>query len=137
MVQLKTVNGVVFCLAALERTLDLDPADQRVVHLAAVEFGDRVDRCMCSAADALDSGDHDGAHVRGGGGIGECIDQRGPTPVRDMPLESLLLETDAPDMPLQGQQGAPNTPANLPKIAQLLADLQASAKVTALDIQLF
>lgn len=44
--------------------------------------------------------------------------------VRDMPLESLLLETDAPDMPLQGQQGAPNTPANLPKIAQLLADLR-------------
>ncbi|HAU4900245.1 TPA: TatD family deoxyribonuclease, partial [Aeromonas hydrophila] len=43
---------------------------------------------------------------------------------RDMPLESLLLETDAPDMPLQGQQGAPNTPANLPKIAQLLADLR-------------
>ena len=44
--------------------------------------------------------------------------------VRDMPLESLLLETDAPDMPLQGQQGAPNTPANLPKIAQLLAALR-------------
>ncbi|EIS3741781.1 TatD family hydrolase [Aeromonas hydrophila] len=44
--------------------------------------------------------------------------------VRDMPLESLLLETDAPDMPLQGQQGVPNTPANLPKIAQLLADLR-------------
>ncbi|MDM5056364.1 TatD family hydrolase [Aeromonas dhakensis] len=44
--------------------------------------------------------------------------------VRDMPLEALLLETDAPDMPLQGQQGAPNTPANLPIIAQLLADLR-------------
>lgn len=44
--------------------------------------------------------------------------------VCDMPLESLLLETDAPDMPLQGQQGVPNTPANLPKIAQLLADLR-------------
>ena len=28
------------------------------------------------------------------------------------------------DMPLQGQQGAPNTPANLPIIAQLLADLR-------------
>ncbi|MFA7822824.1 TatD family hydrolase [Aeromonas dhakensis] len=44
--------------------------------------------------------------------------------VRGMPLEALLLETDAPDMPLQGQQGAPNTPANLPIIAQLLADLR-------------
>ncbi|MEV3822553.1 TatD family hydrolase [Aeromonas dhakensis] len=44
--------------------------------------------------------------------------------VRHMPLEALLLETDAPDMPLQGQQGVPNTPANLPIIAQLLADLR-------------
>ncbi|MFZ3402217.1 TatD family hydrolase [Aeromonas salmonicida] len=44
--------------------------------------------------------------------------------IRDLPLEALLLETDAPDMPLQGQQGAPNTPANLPKIAQLLAELR-------------
>ncbi|POG22247.1 TatD family deoxyribonuclease [Aeromonas bestiarum] len=44
--------------------------------------------------------------------------------IRDMPLEALLLETDAPDMPLQGQQGIPNTPANLPKIAQLLAELR-------------
>jgi TatD DNase family protein len=25
--------------------------------------------------------------------------------IRQMPLEALLLETDAPDMPLQGQQG--------------------------------
>ncbi|MCH7377558.1 TatD family hydrolase [Aeromonas sp. MR19] len=44
--------------------------------------------------------------------------------IRDMPLEALLLETDAPDMPLQGLQGIPNTPANLPKIAQLLAELR-------------
>ncbi|MGE6179597.1 TatD family hydrolase [Aeromonas salmonicida] len=44
--------------------------------------------------------------------------------IRDLPLEALLLETDAPDMPLQGQQGRPNTPANLPKIAQLLAELR-------------
>ncbi|MGY3942209.1 TatD family hydrolase [Aeromonas tecta] len=44
--------------------------------------------------------------------------------VRDMPLEALLLETDAPDMPLQGLQGEPNSPANLPLIAQLLAELR-------------
>ena len=44
--------------------------------------------------------------------------------VREMPLEALLLETDAPDMPLQGQQGEPNTPASLLTIIQLLAQLR-------------
>ncbi|AWF80804.1 TatD family deoxyribonuclease [Microbulbifer sp. A4B17] len=41
-----------------------------------------------------------------------------------MPLESLLLESDAPDMPLSGQQGMRNTPENLSKIAQALAELR-------------
>ncbi len=41
-----------------------------------------------------------------------------------MPLESLLLETDAPDMPLQGQQGHRNSPVNLVAIAQQLAQLR-------------
>ncbi|WNZ57932.1 TatD family hydrolase [Microbulbifer sp. ANSA003] len=40
------------------------------------------------------------------------------------PLESLLLESDAPDMPLSGQQGMRNSPENLSKIAQALADLR-------------
>lgn len=44
--------------------------------------------------------------------------------VRDMPLEALLLETDSPDMPLQGRQGEPNTPASLIPIVQLLAELR-------------
>lgn len=44
--------------------------------------------------------------------------------IRQMPLEALLLETDAPDMPLQGQQGEVNTPASLPTIARLLAQLR-------------
>lgn len=41
-----------------------------------------------------------------------------------MPLESLLLETDAPDMPLKGYQGQPNTPLRLPLVAQTLAQLR-------------
>jgi TatD DNase family protein len=41
-----------------------------------------------------------------------------------MPLESLLLETDAPDMPLQGFQGAPNSPLKIINIARALADLR-------------
>ena len=47
--------------------------------------------------------------------------------VTAMPLESLLLETDAPDMPLQGFQGQPNSPLQLPKIAQALAELRGES----------
>ncbi|WP_421193569.1 TatD family hydrolase [Aeromonas enteropelogenes] len=43
---------------------------------------------------------------------------------RDMPLSSLLLETDAPDMPLQGDQGQRNTPASLVKIVTTLASIR-------------
>lgn len=52
-----------------------------------------------------------------------------------LPLQSLVLETDAPDMPpqwlyqtaaarLQGQVQAPNEPAQLPRIAGTMADLR-------------
>ncbi len=41
-----------------------------------------------------------------------------------VPLQGLLLETDAPDMPLMGYQGQANTPARLPLVAQALADLR-------------
>ncbi len=44
--------------------------------------------------------------------------------VRQLPIEALLLETDAPDMPLHGHQGQLNTPENLPAIAQVLADIR-------------
>jgi len=41
-----------------------------------------------------------------------------------MPLEALVLETDAPDMPLQGKQGERNSPLYLPEVGQALADLK-------------
>lgn len=44
--------------------------------------------------------------------------------IKKIPLEYLLLETDAPDMPLQGQQGIVNSPINLLKIAESLAELK-------------
>lgn len=44
--------------------------------------------------------------------------------INKIPLEYLLLETDAPDMPLQGQQGKINLPINLLQIAECLADLK-------------
>lgn len=44
--------------------------------------------------------------------------------VQQLPLEALLLETDAPDMPLAGRQGARNSPAYLPEVAGVLAQLR-------------
>lgn len=44
--------------------------------------------------------------------------------VKQLPLESLLLETDAPDMPLQGKQGQRNSPENIPTVARVLAELR-------------
>lgn len=47
--------------------------------------------------------------------------------VQQMPLESLVLETDAPDMPLQGTQGQRNSPEKLLEIAHCLAALRAQS----------
>ena len=41
-----------------------------------------------------------------------------------IPVEAILLETDAPDMPPSGRQGMRNTSQSLPLIAQALADLR-------------
>lgn len=41
-----------------------------------------------------------------------------------IPLEYLVLETDAPDMPLQGKQGQRNSPEYIPQVAQVLAGLR-------------
>lgn len=42
-----------------------------------------------------------------------------------LPVSSLVLETDAPDMPPAWlERGQPNTPEQLPRIAQTLADLR-------------
>ena len=50
--------------------------------------------------------------------------------VTKMPLEALLLETDAPDMPLAGRQGQRNSPEYLPEVAQVLADLRLESVET-------
>jgi len=41
-----------------------------------------------------------------------------------MPLEHLLLETDAPDQPDAGIRGQRNEPARLPQILQAIAQLR-------------
>lgn len=50
--------------------------------------------------------------------------------VKQLPLEAILLETDAPDMPLSGKQGERNSPENILAIAQTLADLRGETLAT-------
>lgn len=50
--------------------------------------------------------------------------------IRELPLSSLVLETDAPDMPLSGQQGQVNTPENIPNILNVLVELRTEDRHT-------
>lgn len=47
--------------------------------------------------------------------------------IRALPLEALILETDAPDMPLCGHQGKRNSPGNIPSIGATLAELRGES----------
>lgn len=44
--------------------------------------------------------------------------------VKQLPLESIVLETDAPDMSPSNHHGERNSPEYLPEIAQVIADLR-------------
>jgi len=77
-------------------------------------------------------------------GVGGAITHSGATRLRSLmaklPLSHLVLETDAPDMPLSGMHGIRNTPENIPKILQALADIRTEsieeiAAVTTLNCQ--
>jgi TatD DNase family protein len=52
--------------------------------------------------------------------------------IRQLPLSSLVLETDAPDMPLMGKQGRRNSPEFLPNIFDSLLALR---KESHLEVQ--
>ncbi|WP_077339562.1 TatD family hydrolase [Pseudocolwellia agarivorans] len=47
--------------------------------------------------------------------------------IKKLPLESLLLETDAPSMPLQGHQGEDNSPLRLIDILKCLAEIRCES----------
>jgi TatD DNase family protein len=61
-------------------------------------------------------------------GFGGAMTYNGSTRIRELaaslPLESIVLETDAPDMPPAWLNRGRNAPAELPRIAQTLADLR-------------
>lgn len=67
-------------------------------------------------------------------GIGGTITydraQKTRAAVKQLPFEAILLETDAPDMPLSGKQGERNSPESIIEIAQALADLRSETLAT-------
>jgi TatD DNase family protein len=71
-----------------------------------------------------------GFHLGVGGTISYARAQKTRATLAKMPLESLVLETDAPSMPLNGRQGQINSPRYIPEIAQYLADLRGANLAT-------
>ncbi|ENO87913.1 TatD family hydrolase [Thauera linaloolentis] len=61
-------------------------------------------------------------------GFGGTMSFSGSTRIRGLaatlPLDSIVLETDAPDIPPEWAQGGRNEPANLPRYARILAELR-------------
>lgn len=57
--------------------------------------------------------------------------------IQVLPLDRLLLETDAPDQPLCGRQGQRNEPAFLPAVLHTIAELrqQSAAEIAAATTQ--
>ncbi len=53
--------------------------------------------------------------------------------VAQIPLSAIVLETDAPDMPVCGLQGKRNTPASLIAIANVLCSLRSEERPVILD----
>lgn len=53
--------------------------------------------------------------------------------VCELPLTALVLETDAPDMPLCGRQGQRNRPDLLPRLLQTLAELRGEPVAQVAD----
>ena len=67
-----------------------------------------------------------------GGPVSYPRAQRLRSIVKSMPLEYLLLETDAPDQPLCGFQGARNEPAQLVRVLDVIAELR---KITPAELE--
>ncbi|MBE2896954.1 TatD family deoxyribonuclease [Pasteurellaceae bacterium HPA106] len=44
--------------------------------------------------------------------------------IRQLPLDALVLETDSPDMPVNGYQGQPNEPARIAQVFEALCQLR-------------
>ncbi len=49
--------------------------------------------------------------------------------IKRLPLESLVLETDAPSMPLHGYQGQDNSPLRITEVFEHLATIRSESKI--------
>lgn len=69
-------------------------------------------------------------------GFGGAMTYPGSTRIRKLastlPIEAIVLETDAPDIPPDWLAGGRNTPAELPRIADILAELRGVSSVEIL-----
>lgn len=54
--------------------------------------------------------------------------------IRRIPLSSIVLETDAPDMPLNGLQGQPNRPENIVRVFDELTRLRTESSSQILNM---
>lgn len=63
-----------------------------------------------------------------GGGITYSRANKTRKTISQLPLSSLVLETDAPDMPLKGKQGKRNSPEYLPEIFESLLTIRNETK---------
>mgnify|MGYP006322383467 CR=1 FL=1 len=65
-------------------------------------------------------------------GFGGAMTFSGSTRIRglatELPLESIVLETDAPDIPPAWLNGGRNAPGELPRIADILAELRGVSR---------
>ena len=68
-----------------------------------------------------------------GGGITYPRANKTRKTIAQLPLNSLVLETDAPDMPLMGKQGQRNSPEYLPEIFECLLALRKETKQETLQ----
>lgn len=70
-------------------------------------------------------------------GVGGTITYPRASKTRDvmarLPLSALLLETDAPDMPLNGYQGQPNRPEQAARVFSTLCELRDESPDTLAD----
>ena len=66
-----------------------------------------------------------GLKIGVGGSITYSRAQKTRRAIASLPIESLVLETDAPDMPIAGFQGESNHPERLPLIFQCLLELRS------------
>jgi TatD DNase family protein len=65
-----------------------------------------------------------GYYIGVGGVISYARASKTRQTIAQLPLESLVLETDAPDMPLSGRQGQINRPENIVDIFNILCQLR-------------